>query len=67
MYGKEKYLIKDTIYRGLKESYKDLIEEKAGRNQNVIISNEKGQPQSVPASSLLKSIFAKVNPKKYFG
>ena len=48
--------IAERIIEGISRATRKLIEERASKNKNLIVADENGNPISVSAKDLLKSI-----------
>jgi hypothetical protein len=48
--------LSDRIIAGINKSFRKLVETEAARHGSLIISDDKGHPQFVPAKELLKKL-----------
>lgn len=59
MSEKEEIKLFDKIDRGLKESYEDLLRNKAALGQDMVFADDKGKPLIVPAREALDEYYKK--------
>lgn len=53
MSGQEEIKLFETISNGLKNSYEDLLRQKAALGQHIVIADAEGKPIEIPASEML--------------
>ncbi|MGY0039256.1 hypothetical protein [Pedobacter sp. NJ-S-72] len=46
----------DKVMIGLKKALRNLVEEAALNNENLVVGDKNGNPTSVPAKGLLKTL-----------
>ncbi|KIO74620.1 hypothetical protein TH53_25380 [Pedobacter lusitanus] len=46
----------DKVMVGLKKALRNLVEEAALNNENLVVGDKNGNPASVPAKELLKAL-----------
>ena len=54
MSEQEKQELENKIYKGLKQSYEDLLRRKAALVQDMVFADENGMPRIVPAKQALE-------------
>lgn len=53
MSEQEKIDLREKIYKGLKQSFENLLRRKAALGQDMVFADENGQPRIVPAREAL--------------
>jgi hypothetical protein len=48
--------LSEKVLRGMKKAIKKLVEKSAANNEKLVIADEAGKIQTVPAKDLLKSV-----------
>lgn len=48
--------LSERVLNGVRKAVRNLVETSAAKNESLVISDGKGNPRSVPATELLKTL-----------